>query len=192
MNEKIEPLYMDSQAKWRQWLSKNHDKIEFVWLALKKKNSEKKGVIYSEAVEEALCYGWIDGQVKRFDEDYYIQRFNSRKKNSLWSKINKDKALGLIKENKMTNAGLYKIEEAKENGNWKKAYSSPKNIDIPNDLILALNKNPAAFKAFFDFAPSHQKLYALWLNDAKREDTRKKRIEKIIIRSLQKMKPGML
>jgi uncharacterized protein YdeI (YjbR/CyaY-like superfamily) len=192
MKEKIEPLFLRSKASWRLWLSRNHKKIDFVWLALKKKNSEKKGVVYLEAVEEVLCFGWIDGIVKKYNDDFYIQRFTPRKKISPWSKINKDKALKLIKEGRMTKSGMDSIAEARKNGRWEKAYSTPRKMDIPEDLIKALKRKAAAYSAFMKFPPSHQHMYSLWVNDAKKEETRKRRIEKVISMSLQKTDPRIL
>ena len=183
---------MVSRDKWRKWLAKNYEKSEVVWLALKKKDSAKSGICYIDAVEEAICYGWIDGQVKSFDKDFFIQRFTPRKSRSIWSKINKDRALKLIKEGKMTEAGLQKIEDAKKNGQWQKAYTTPKKVETPADLIQVLIKVKGAWEAFNSFAPSHRNMYVLWVNDAKKEDTRKRRMEKVAKRSLQKMKPGIL
>jgi uncharacterized protein YdeI (YjbR/CyaY-like superfamily) len=188
----IVPLFFSSPAEFRKWLSKNHGKVDFAWLALKKKDSEKKCITYMEAVDEVLCYGWIDGLVKRYDNDNFIQRFTPRKANSVWSKINKDKALRLIKEKRMTEAGMKKIEEAKTNGMWEKAYSTEKKPAIPADLISSLKSVHHTWEAFSSFAHSHQNMYIHWVNDAKKEKTRKRRIKKVIMWSLEKKKPGML
>lgn len=190
--ENKEPIIFTTQKKWRQWLDKNHDKIEVIWLALKKKDSKINCINYSEALEEALCYGWIDGIVNKFNDDFYKQRFTPRKSKSVWSLINKEKVKQLIKNGHMTDAGLSKIEEAKKNGYWQKAYTTVKNPEIPADLIGSLKKVPGAYQAFCSFAPSHQNMYIHWLNDAKKEETRKRRLEKIILWSLQKKKPDTL
>jgi uncharacterized protein YdeI (YjbR/CyaY-like superfamily) len=188
----ISPIYFSSQKKFRHWLEKNHDKVEFAWLAIKKKNSQNPCITYFEAVEESLCFGWIDGQVKSLNEENFIQRFTPRRERSLWSKINKDKALKLIKEGKMTEAGLKKIEDAKRDGRWQKAYSTAKKLAIPDDLKKSLLTVSGAKEAFNNFAPGHQSMYIHWLNFAKKEETRRKRIEKVILWSLQKKKPGFL
>jgi len=192
MIENREPIIFTSQLKWRQWLEKNHDKCAVVWLALKKKNSKIKCINYTEALEEALCFGWIDGVMNSYNEDFFKQRFSPRKSKSIWSLINKEKVKKLIKEGKMTEAGLVKIDEAKKSGAWQKAYTSDKNPDIPADLIASLKKVTDAYEAFFSFPPSHQYMYVHWLNDAKKEETRLRRIEKIIEMSLQKKNPSSL
>ena len=192
MKEIIEPLFMNSQGMWRKWLAENFDKVDFVWLALNKKNSKIKCVIYKEALDEALCYGWIDGTVKRYNDDVYIQRFTPRKPKSCWSQVNKNKVAELIKSGKMAEAGIAKIEEAKGNGQWEKAYVTQKNIETPTDLIITLKKTKGALEAFNSFAPSHRNLYVMWVNNAKKEDTRKRRMDEVAKRSLQKIKPGML
>ncbi len=188
----ISPIYFASQKKFRAWLEKNHDKVDFAWIAIRKKNSEKPCITYNEAVEESLCFGWIDGQVRSLDEDNYIQRFSPRKAKSLWSKINKDKALKLINDGQMNEAGMKKIDDAKRNGSWDNAYTTPKKVEIPEDIKQSLSNVPHAFEAFSSFAPSHQTMYIRWVNDVKKEDARKRRIEKVILWSLQKKKPGML
>jgi len=188
----ITPIYFTSQKQFRKWLENNHDKVDFVWLKLKKKDSKNPCINYVEAVEESLCFGWIDGQVKSLDKENYIQRFTPRKKQSLWSKINRDKASKLMKEGRMTEAGLKKIEEAKSDGRWENAYTTVKNLSIPDDLKQSLEKVPGALEAFNAFAPSHQNMYIHWLNDAKKAETRTRRIEKVILWSLEKKNPGFL
>jgi uncharacterized protein YdeI (YjbR/CyaY-like superfamily) len=192
MEENKDPKIFTSQKKWRQWLERNHNKCKVVWVALKKKNSEKKCINYAEALDEALCFGWIDGVMNKYNEDFFKQRFTPRKSGNIWSLINKEKVEKLIIEGKMTEAGLKKIEEAKKSGAWQKAYSSNSNNKIPDDLISSLNKVPGAYDAFCRFPPSHQRMYIHWLNDAKKEETRLRRIEKIILWSFQKKNPNTL
>lgn len=170
----------------------NHSKKEFIWLALKKKNSEKKGINYQQALDEALCFGWIDGTVKSLDKDYYIQRFTPRRKGSIWSLVNKNKVLKLIGEGRMTAAGMAKIDEAKSNGKWEAAYTTPEKISIPKDVEKALKTDKTAFNGFMKLAPSHRNMYLHWVNDAKKEETRKRRIAKLIERILQNKVPGEL
>lgn len=192
MNNGSNPQIFRSPAKWRQWLKTNHDKKDFLWLALKKKKSEKKGINYQQALDEALCFGWIDGTVKSLDSDYFMQRFTPRRKGSIWSLVNKNKVLKLIEEGRMTEAGLEKINEAKANGKWQTAYSTPVKLVLPDDVVAALKNTRGAIEAFSSYAPSHQNMYLHWVNDAKKEETRKRRIAKLIERILQKKLPGEL
>src|SRR5688500_13051479 len=137
-----------SKTKWADWLTKQHDKSAGVWLKLAKKDSGIPSVTYEEALDVALCYGWIDGQKKGFDDKYWLQKFTPRGPKSIWSKINTEKAEKLIASGEMKPAGLKAIEAAKQDGRWDAAYASQKNINIPDDFQSALNKNKKA-KAFF-------------------------------------------
>jgi uncharacterized protein YdeI (YjbR/CyaY-like superfamily) len=137
-----------SQEAWREWLEKNHRKSDGLWLRLAKKDSGLKSVSYSEALEMSLCYGWIDGQKKAESAQAWLQRFLPRSARSIWSKINREKALALIAKRRMMAAGLEAIEAAKKNGNWESAYDSPRVAEIPDDLQAALDANPSA-RAFF-------------------------------------------
>jgi uncharacterized protein YdeI (YjbR/CyaY-like superfamily) len=181
-----------SPSKWRLWLKRNHDKVDFIWLALKKKDSNIKCITYQEALDEALCFGWIDGIVKRYDDDVFMQRFTPRKPRSIWSQINVNKVEVLIKAGKMTDAGLKKIEEAKKNGQWEKAYGSRIPQPLPDDLKIALKTVPKAWKNFSSFAPSYQRMYIAWVCFVKKEDARKRRIAKVVDYCLKNIKPGML
>jgi uncharacterized protein YdeI (YjbR/CyaY-like superfamily) len=137
-----------SQSKFADWLAKNHDKSTGVWMKLAKKDSGISSVTYMEAIDIALCYGWIDGQSKKFDEKYYLQKFTPRRPKSIWSKINVEKVERLIKSGQMQPAGLKAIEAAKADGRWAQAYDSPKNMSVPEDFQKALDKNKKA-KAVF-------------------------------------------
>jgi uncharacterized protein YdeI (YjbR/CyaY-like superfamily) len=187
-----EPIIFKSQKSFRNWLEKNHEKIDFIWLALRKKDSKIKCITYPEALDEALCFGWIDSIVKRCNDDYFMQRFTPRKSRSIWSMINVNKVDALIKAGKMTAAGLAKINDAKKNGQWEKAYGSKFEQPLPDDLKKALKKNPEAWKNFSTFSPSYQRMYIAWVNFVKKEDARKRRIDKVVERSRENMKPGML
>ena len=133
---------------WQEWLEKNHLKSNGLWLRLAKKGSGLKSVSYSEAVEIALCYGWIDGQKKAESEQAWLQRFLPRSARSIWSKINREKALALIAQDHMKSAGLKAIEAAKENGTWESAYDSPRSAEVPTDLQAALDASPRAREFF--------------------------------------------
>lgn len=190
MNNLI-PLHFDRKDEWRCWLKENHSKLKAVWIFIQKKNSEKIGIRYNEAVDEAICFGWIDGKMKRFDNDQFIQRFTPRRKKSNWSLSNKKRAERLIVERKMTDAGYHVINEAKKNGIWDKAYSSRGPIKIPDDLLDALKNSPKAYSNFLGFANSARFMYIHWINDDKRESTRKRRIIRVVGRSEKNLKPGI-
>jgi uncharacterized protein YdeI (YjbR/CyaY-like superfamily) len=169
-----------NRKEWRKWLKENHVSEKEVWVIIQKKKSVNKGLRYKEAVEEAICFGWIDSKMQRIDNYIFRQRFSPRKKNSVWSKINKETAKEMIRKKRMVEAGFEKVKEAKRNGNWKNAYSSKKEINIPKDLENALKENNLAWETFNVFSNSKKFQYIYWINNAKREDTRKKRIKEIV------------
>ena len=180
-----------NREEWRNWLEKNHTSADEIWLIYYKKHTEFKSIQYQDAVEEALCYGWIDSRVKRIDEERYMQKYTPRKDKSNWSKSNKKRVERLIKEGRMTQAGLDAIKIAKRNGSWDRLDDIETKIEIPQDLADALAENPMAEKNFYSFAPSYRKQYLWWLKSAKRSETRKKRISEIIKRCEQGIKPGI-
>jgi uncharacterized protein YdeI (YjbR/CyaY-like superfamily) len=177
----VEIVSFASSAEWRKWIAQNHAKSNGVWLRFFKKDSGEKTVTYSEALEEALCYGWIDGQAKKYDAESYIQKFTPRRPKSIWSKKNTEKAERLIEEGKMKKAGMLQVELAKADGRWKQAYDSPKNMTVPEDFLQQLSKNKKA-KAFFD-GLNKANLYAIaWrLQTAKKPETREKRLKEILV-----------
>ena len=177
--------------EWHRWLEKNHDKEAEAWLIIYKKRGRQTGLKYDEALEEALCFGWIDGKMKSIDRERFVLRFCPRKAKSVWSKINKDKAEQLIAQSRMTNAGLAKIEAAKKNGAWDDAYTNKTRDEIPFDLKKALKENSTAWNNFNDFANSYRNMYIGWVIGAKIEETRKKRIVEVVKRSALNKKPGV-
>jgi uncharacterized protein YdeI (YjbR/CyaY-like superfamily) len=177
-------LSFTNRADWRGWLKENYDKESYVWLLLHKKKFRKKGMTLEDAVEEAMCFGWIDGRLRRVDAERFILRFSPRKAKSVWSRINKERAEKLIRSGRMTNAGLAKIQEAKKNGLWDDAYTNKIKDDIPLDLKEALMKEKEAWDNFQRFANSYRNMYIGWVNSAKTDETRMKRIKKIVERSL--------
>jgi uncharacterized protein YdeI (YjbR/CyaY-like superfamily) len=177
-------LTFTNREEWRFWLTANFDKEEYVWLTLYKKKFRKKGMTLQDAVEEAICFGWIDGKLKRVDTERFILRFSPRKEKSVWSRINKERAKRLIKSGKMTNAGIVKILEAKKNGIWESAYTNRTKEDIPLDLKEALMKERTAWVNFQRFANSYRNMYIGWVNGAKTAETRTKRIKKVVEQSL--------
>lgn len=165
---------------WHNWLEKNHGTSSGVFVQFFKKNSPTQGISYDEALDEALCYGWIDSQVKRFDEISYLQKFSPRKNKSIWSKINTQRIERLIKERRMKPAGMEQVAKAKEDGRWESAYHPPSSMHVPNDFLSELSQNKKAH-AFFQTLNKTNTYAILWrIETAKKPETRKQRIQKII------------
>src|ERR687896_2617767 len=177
------------RSSWAAWLEKNHAASPGVWLRLAKKSSNLESVSYEEAVEVALCYGWIDGQGKGEDENYSLQKFTPRAKRSVWSKRNRERALTLIESGRMKPAGLREIERARQDGRWSAAYDSPSTMKVPRDLRAALDDHPEA-RAFFETLDGRNR-YAilLQLQTAKRPETRARRIERFVAMLAREEKP---
>jgi uncharacterized protein YdeI (YjbR/CyaY-like superfamily) len=169
-----------SKHDWAAWLEKNHRKSTGLWLRLAKKDSRLRSVSYKEALEVALCYGWIDGQKRPENEQTWLQRFVSRSGQSIWSKINREKALALIASGEMQAAGLEAIETAKKNGRWDAAYDSPSGATVPSDFQAALDANQRA-KAFFKTLDRANRYAVLWrIQTVKKAETRARKIEQFI------------
>jgi uncharacterized protein YdeI (YjbR/CyaY-like superfamily) len=171
-----EVLTFEGRKEFGKWLAKNHAKPMSVWIRFFKKASGKKGITYSEALDEALCYGWIDSLVNTYDADSYIQKFSPRGQKSVWSKRNREHVARLIKAKKMRPAGLAQVQAAKKDGRWAGAYDSPADMKIPDDFLAELKKDKKA-KAFFDTL-NRANLYAIgWrLQTAKKPQMRAKRM----------------
>lgn len=169
-----------SAKEWRQWLAKNHATSNGIWLRLFKKASAVSRVSYDEALDEALCYGWIDGQLKGYDDESWLRKFTPRRPKSIWSKRNRDHAERLTKAGKMCAAGRKEIEAAKQDGRWKAAYDPASKIVAPGDFLRELAKNKRA-KAFFDTL-NRANVYAIaWrLQTARTAETRQKRLKAIL------------
>ncbi len=178
MSEKPE-LYFKNDQEWRTWLHDNHTVSDGVYLIFYKVESNKPSMRWEEAVKVSLCYGWIDSTVKRLDNERRRQYFCPRKPKSVWSKVNKNYIIDLIKNELMHESGLASIEVAKSNGSWT-ALDNVENGVIPADLQKAFNKNHEAFNNYQNFARGYRKSYLYWLNQAKRQETRDKRITEII------------
>lgn len=184
-------LYFADRTEWRKWLEQNHAKEKEALLIHYRKGSSKTSLNHFDAVEEALCFGWIDSILKRIDDERFVLKYTPRKPNSIWSKVNRDKAEQLIADGKMTKAGLVKIEEAKRNGNWDNAYTSLIKDTLPADLKQALLKNKKDWWNFQKFAGTYRNMYISWLNSARTATTKQKRIAEVIYRSERNIKPGM-
>jgi uncharacterized protein YdeI (YjbR/CyaY-like superfamily) len=165
---------------WERWISAQRPDSPGLWLKLAKKGCDTPSIDYATALESALCFGWIDGQKRPYDESYWLQRFTPRKARSKWSRINRDKATALIESGRMQPAGLREVELAKADGRWDAAYESQSSSTVPDDLQAALDADPRAaeFFATLDKANRYAVLYRV--HEAKRADTRAKRIEKFV------------
>ena len=173
-------LPFESKKKFTEWLAKNHDKSAGLWLKIAKKATGISTVTYAEALDVALCYGWIDGQKGSFDEQYFLQKFTPRRPKSIWSKINVEKVEGLIASGEMKPAGLKAVEAAKQDGRWAAAYASQKNMEVPADFLSALNKNKKA-KVFFETLTGAKRYSFLFrIETAKKAETREKRIRQFV------------
>lgn len=179
------------QKDWETWLDKNHTASSGIWLKLLKRATDAQALSYDEALEAALCYGWIDGQKKRYDESAWLQKFTPRGAKSGWSKINRDKAEELIKRGRMKPAGLQAIESAKRDGRWDAAYDSPSRATVPSDFQAKLDASPKA-QAFFATLDSANRYAILYrIQTAKKAETRARRIEQYIdmLEKKQKIHP---
>jgi len=165
-----------STEAWADWLARNHQKSSGVWFKIYKKASGKPAVDYQEILDVAICHGWIDGQRKGFDDEAYLQKFTPRRKGSVWSKINQDKALRLIREGRMQPAGLRAIQEAKENGRWSTTYSLKKTAAIPADLEAALIREPKAAEFFKTLKSRNRYAILFRIQTCKKSETRQKKI----------------
>ena len=182
-----EYLYFRNAQEWREWLHENHATCQRAHLIFYKVNSDFESMRWEEAVQVAICYGWIDSTVKRIDDNRRKQLFTPRKDKSVWSKLNKTYIEKLISDNLMHESGLKKIEIAKKNGSWE-SLDDVENLVIPNDLATAFRQHPTAFSNYSQFSPSYRKSYLYWLNQAKREETRANRIAEIIALCEQNIK----
>ena len=169
-------LAFGSRRDWEDWLAEQHVTAPGVWLKIAKKGSGTSAVSYAEAIECALCFGWIDGQKGRLDDDFWLQRFTPRKPRSRWSRINREKAERLIAEGQMRPAGAREVEAAQADGRWEAAYEGQASATVPPDLARELDRNPAA-RAFFDTLTGVNRYAILYrIQDAKRPETRARRI----------------
>ena len=169
-----------SAKEWAKWLRKHHARSHGIWLRLFKKDSGIAAVTYAEALDEALCYGWIDGQKQKHDDKSWLQKFTPRRPKSIWSKRNREHATRLCKAKKMKPAGWKQIEAAKADGRWAKAYDSPGTMQVPEDFLAELAKNKKAQNCFETL--NRANLYAIgWrLQTAKKPETREKRKKAIL------------
>jgi uncharacterized protein YdeI (YjbR/CyaY-like superfamily) len=176
----MKQLYVTDRNEWHNWLSKNHDTEAGIWLIFYKKKSSMPTIGYEAAVEEALCFGWIDSIIKKIDAAKYARKFTPRSDTSKWSPLNKKRANKMIKEGRMTEVGLAKIKTAKKTGLWDEDARPRISLDIPLEFAKALARNKKAKENFDKLATSYRRHYISWIAVAKRPETKKRRIEESI------------
>ena len=169
-----------SLEAWESWLAKRHASAPGVWLKLAKKGTGKPSVSYKEALEAALCYGWIDGQTKGLDETHWLQRFTPRTPRSRWSRLNRDRALELIDQGLMKPTGLEQVERARADGRWEAAYEPQSTATVPDDLRRELEGNPGASEFFSTLDSTNRYAILHRIQDAKKPETRARRIQKYV------------
>lgn len=176
----LAPTLFKSAKAFEAWLKKNHATSDGLWLKIAKRGSNEPSVTYHEAVEIALCWGWIDGQKKSLDDQHYLQRFTPRRARSVWSKINVEKVQGLIEAGRMQAPGEAQVEAAKADGRWARAYDGARTSTVPEDLQAALEAEPAA-KTFFASINASNRYAILWrIQTAARAETRARRIAQLV------------
>jgi uncharacterized protein YdeI (YjbR/CyaY-like superfamily) len=173
-------LEFEDQHAWASWLRENHDSSAGIWLKLAKKGAPRATVTQSEAIEIALCFGWIDGQVGRVDGHFYRQRFTHRRPRSKWSQINRERATELLERGVMHAGGLEEVEKAKADGRWDAAYEPQSTASVPEDFARALAANPPAEEFFATLTGVRRYAFLYRIADAKRPDTRSRRIERFV------------
>ncbi len=174
------PAFFENKAEWRRWLQKNHETATEIWILAYKVHTGRRCLTYAEALDEALCYGWIDSRLKRIDDEKHMWRFAPRKPNSIWSLNNRRHAERLIREGRMTRFGLERIEDGKRSGKWQEAIAPSIPPKMPDELLAALKKNKVAWKKFNSLARSYQTQFIYWVILAKREETRQRRIREVV------------
>jgi uncharacterized protein YdeI (YjbR/CyaY-like superfamily) len=182
-------FFAADRAAWREWLAAHREERTQVWLLLHKKHVQEPSVRYDEAVEEALCWGWIDGLTNSWDERSYAVRFTPRRPGSVWSESNVERVARMIAEGRMTPAGMALVDEAKRRGTWDQAASGRLGV-TPADLEAALAGVPAASERWATWAPTHRRQCVYWVLDARRPETRARRIADVVRRAAAGIKPG--
>lgn len=184
------PLTFEGPARWRAWLAANHTTANEAILVLSKK-AVPEGLHYGEALDEALCYGWIDGKLHAHDTATFLLRFTPRKANSVWSVSNRDRAKRLLREGRMTEAGRARIEDAKRSGAWQSAYRVAEVPPLPRDLRAALRANPEAWTHFRAWGDTYRTTCIRWVTSAKHDTTRADRIHRVVRRAAEDRRPGI-
>ena len=184
-------FFARDRRAWRAWLECHHASRREVWLLFYKKHTGRQCITLGEAVEEALCFGWIDGKLRRVDDQRHLLRFTPRRPGSVWAESNKARVRRLTAEGRMTEAGLRLVDAAKNSGQWRAATERERSVRMPRNLARALDNEPQARRFFENLAPSYRKMYVGWVLAAKREETRQRRIRTVVDRALRGLKPGI-
>jgi len=180
MKTQDQQLRFPDKAEWRAWLSTNHALEAEAWLVINKKHAPKPGVFYEEAVEEAVCYGWIDGLTKSLDSETYVIRFTPRRANSIWSMSNRERVARMIEQGRMTEAGMARVREAMANGQWEEAENRKKASDLPAELTQRLAEKPGIKEKFEALPASQKEMFLYWIKSARTAETRERRISEMI------------
>jgi len=190
-SDNLSIMSFDTQHDWEIWLKENHAETKGIWLKIAKKEASTPSVSYAEALDSALCYGWIDGQKAAFDDKYWLQKFTPRTAKSIWSKVNCNKAEALIAEGRMQPAGLQQVELAKSDGRWERAYESQSKITIPDDFQSELDNNPKAKEFFNTLDSANRYAFLFRIQSAKKPETRSAKIQKFVemLNQQQKLHP---
>jgi len=175
-----DPVAFSSAAAWHDWLESEHARSDGIWLRLAKKDAPEPTISYADALDVALCFGWIDAQTRGLDSQYWLKRFTPRRRRSKWSKINTEKAAALIDAGRMRPAGLREVEEAKADGRWADAYAGPRTITIPDDLAAALADNQAAADFFAGISSLNRYAILYRISTVKRAETRANKIAQFV------------
>ena len=176
----MKQLYVTDRDQWCDWLSEHHDAETGIWLVFYKKATCKPTLQYEAAVEEALCFGWIDSIIKKIDGEKYVRKFTPRKDKSDWSALNRKRVGKMIRAGRMTSAGLAKIKAAKKNGSWNQDGKTPRSLETPGEFAEALAGNNEAREHFDKLAPTYRRHFIGWIAAAKRPETKKRRIDESI------------
>jgi uncharacterized protein YdeI (YjbR/CyaY-like superfamily) len=189
MADELPILAFPSQDAWEEWLGSHHGDAPGVWLKIAKKGAGIESVSHPEALEGALCFGWIDGQRRALDDRYFLQRFTPRGPRSRWSQINRESATRLMEAGRMRPAGLAQVEAARADGRWDAAYAPQRTATVPDDLRRALDANPPAAEAFETLDSQNRYAILYRVGDAKRPETRARRIAKFVAMLAEGDKP---
>ncbi|ELZ02200.1 YdeI/OmpD-associated family protein [Natrialba aegyptia] len=175
-----ELLFFESRGAFRDWLQEYSGTEDELWVGYYKADSDRSGISYAESVEEAICFGWIDGLINGIDDERYKRRFTPRKPDSKWSKKNKERVQAMVEAGKMTPAGMELVEAARESGEWDEAYRLADDHEIPDELEAALKENETAWENFQAFSNSDQHAFIALLEEAKTDETKQRRLEQTV------------
>lgn len=180
MPDELPTVLFASPSQMEAWLERHHRRSAGVWLKIAKKDSGVESVTYAEALELALCFGWIDSQKRGFDEQFFLQRFTPRRPRGRWSRINREKAEALVAAGSMRPAGQAEVDAARADGRWQAAYEGQRTAEVPDDLRRELDANPAAREFFATLSSGNRYAIVYRLNDAKKPETRERRLRKFV------------